>query len=39
MAKDYITSFDFDKYYDVANSTKSRVSNNLAFTAGLNFGF
>ena len=39
MAKDYITSFDFDKYYDVASSTKSRVSNNLAVTAGLNFGF
>lgn len=39
MAKDYITSFDFNKYYDVTNSTKSRVANNLAFTAGLNFGF
>ena len=39
MAKDYITSFDFNKYYDVNNSTKARVANNLAFTAGLNFGF
>lgn len=39
MAKDYITSFDFNKYYDASNSTKSRVANNLAFTAGLNFGF
>ena len=39
MAKDYITSFDFDKYYDVSNSTKSRIANNIALTAGLNFGF
>jgi len=39
MVKDYITSFDFNKYYDVDNTTKARVANNLAFTAGLNFGF
>lgn len=39
MAKDYVTSFDFNKYYDVGNSTKARVANNLAFTAGLNVGF
>jgi opacity protein-like surface antigen len=39
MAKDYITSFDFDKYYDVDNSRKSRIANNVALTAGLNFGF
>jgi opacity protein-like surface antigen len=39
MAKDYITSFDFNKYYDVNNTTKARVANNIALTAGLNFGF
>jgi hypothetical protein len=41
MVKDYITSSEWS---DFANTTfddnvKNNTANNLAFTAGLNFGF
>jgi len=39
MVKDYITSLDFNKYYDIDNGSKSNTANNIALTAGLNFGF
>jgi opacity protein-like surface antigen len=39
MVKDYITSLDFNKYYNITSGSKSNTANNLALTAGLNFGF
>lgn len=36
MAKDYITSFGFETE---SISTKDKIANNIALTAGLNFGF
>ena len=43
MAKDYITSLAYDDFGStteaVTNSSKNTVSNNIALTAGLNFGF
>jgi hypothetical protein len=43
MAKDYITSLDWDEFDDVDNeiraNRKNNVANNIALTAGLNIGF
>ena len=43
MAKDYITSLDWKEFDDVDNEIRSgrknNVANNIAITAGLNFGF
>lgn len=43
MAKDYVTSLDWDQFDDVDNEIrdgrKNNVANNIALTAGLNFGF
>ena len=39
MVKDYITSLDFEHYYNITSGSKSNTANNLALTAGLNFGF
>jgi len=41
MVKDYLTSLKWDELDDVDNDIRSdsRIANNLAFSAGLNFGF
>ena len=40
MAKDYLTSLDWDRVDDVTlRNRASRRANNLAFTAGLTVGF
>ena len=40
MAKDYITSFDWNKVRDVEDNTdRSRIANNIALTAGLRINF
>ena len=43
MAKDYITSLEWDEFDDVDNeiraNRKNNVANNIALTAGLNIGF
>jgi opacity protein-like surface antigen len=41
MVKDYITSLDWSEFGDVRfqDNRENNVANNIAFTAGLNFGF
>ena len=40
MAKDYVTSFDWNKIREVEDNTdRSRIANNIALTAGLRINF
>jgi len=39
MVKDYITSLEFNDLDDTNDGTKAKTANNIAITAGLNFGF